>query len=84
MADNTAKRVKKVIAQECGLSCKDITNKTLFLPNNKFTYFDCMGALYTLQHEFHIELPEAEYKKYKTVGSLVRCIIKRVKEEKSK
>lgn len=77
MADRTCQEIRKVIAQECG--ARHITNSTKFMNNKDFSYFECVGALYTLQHKFDVKLPESDYDKYKTVGSLTRCIIKQIR-----
>ena len=79
MADRTSQKIKTVIAKECGIPRELITNKTRFMSNTDFSYFECMGALYTLQHKFHVYLPESDYYKYSTVGSLTRCIINQLK-----
>lgn len=79
MKDNTSKKVKMIIAQECGIDRKSITNKMKFMSNQTLSYFDCMGAMYTLQHKMHVSLPESSYYKYATVGGLVRDITRQLK-----
>ena len=75
----TSKKVRKIVAKECGLAPKSVTNKTDFMGGQKIRYFDCMGALFALQHEFHVSLPESSYQKYTTVGGLVRDIVRQLK-----
>ncbi len=84
MADKVFQRVKTVIAKECGVPSNLINSKTQFMSNTNFSYFECVGALYTLQHKFKVKLPESDYDKYKTVGSLTRCIIKQLKDNSNK
>ena len=79
MVDNTAQRIKMIIAKEFGLKPKSVTNQTQFMSNPNFSYFCCLDALYTLQHKFRVELPESDYDQYKTVGSLTRCIVNQLK-----
>ena len=62
MANKTSQEIKKIIAQECGE--ERVTNSTQFMTNKKFSYFECVGALYTLQHTFGVKLPESDYDKY--------------------
>jgi len=76
MKANISKTVKSVIAQECGINRRSISNRTPFMSNQKLPYFDCVGALFVLQNKFHVSLPEADYYKYKTVGNLIKNIIR--------
>ena len=82
MPKNVSQRVYRIIAQECGVKPKSITGKTLFMSNPNFSYFDVVAALYTLQHKLHVSLPESDYGKYATVGSLTRNIIGQLKKQK--
>lgn len=74
MQKNVSQQVYRVIAQECGVKPKTITAGTLFMSNPKFSYFDVVGTLYTLQKKFDVKLPESDYDKYETVGGLTRYI----------
>lgn len=76
MSENVSKQVKSIIAKECGVKRKFINNNTLFMSGQSFSYFDCMSVLFSLQHKFHVQLPESDYYKYKTVGHLIKTIIK--------
>lgn len=69
-----SKEIKKVIAKECGIALAAVHNKTLFMSDQNISYFDCVGVLYTLQHKFHVCLPESSYVKYRTVGDLIRDV----------
>lgn len=82
MPKNVSQQVYRVVAQECGEKPKNITAKTLFMSNPKFSYFEVVAALYTLQHKLHVSLPESDYGKYETVGALTRNIIKQLKMQK--
>ncbi|MFQ6760366.1 MAG: acyl carrier protein [Alphaproteobacteria bacterium] len=82
MPKNVSQQIYRVIAQECGVKAKAITGKTLFMSNPDFSYFDVVAALYTLQHELHVSLPESDYGKYETVGALTRNIIGQLKKQK--
>ena len=79
MADKVSKKVKNIVAKECGLARKFVTNKTKFMDGQNISYFDCMASLWSLQHEFHVVLPESSYQKYKTVGNLTKDIIRQLK-----
>ena len=81
MAGNVSQQIRVVIAHECGLKQKSVTSQTLFMANPSFSYFDCVSALFTLQHKLGVSLPESDYAKYNTVGSLTRCIIKQLKDK---
>ena len=74
-----SRQVKSVIATECGVKVKTITNKTEFMSSKGFQYFDCMGVLFTLQHKFNVSLPESDFGKYNTVGGLTRNIVRQLK-----
>ena len=76
--NNTSQQVKTIIAKECGLGHR-ITNQTPFMSSQVLSYFDCMGAMYTLQHKLHVSLPESKYAQYATVGGLVKDIVKQLK-----
>ncbi len=79
MAKNEmSNKIKKVIAAECGLPY--VTNKTAFMEKQTLSYFDCMAALYTLQHKFDVSLPESDFSKYATVGALTRCVLTQIKQ----
>jgi len=79
MRDNTSRTVKTIIAQECGIKRKSINNNTQFMSSKEISYFDCMGAMFTLQHKLHVSLPESKYAQYATVGGLVKDIVKQLK-----
>ena len=76
--DDTAQQVREIIAKECCVKELEpvITNKTQFMSGQRLQYFDCINALFTLQHKFHVVLPESDYRKFKTVGDLIRNIKK--------
>jgi len=76
---SVCKKVKEVIFAECDMRGQTINRNTKFMTNHGLSYFDCMNTLYTLQHVFHISLPESDFEKYKTVGGLTRCVIKQLK-----
>ena len=69
-----SKEIKKVIAQECGMTPDAVQNKTRFMSDQNISYFDCVDVLYVLQHKFHVRLPESSYIKYRTVGDLIRDV----------
>ena len=71
--------IKKEIANECGIPASAINNKTKFMANPAFSYFNCVDVLYALEHTYGIKLPESDYNKCQTVGSLARCIVEKVK-----
>lgn len=73
------KQIKEVVAAECDVPVKDVTIKTPFMGIKGPSYFECMGILYTLEHTFHVSLPEADFYKYKTVGDLTNCIVRQLK-----
>jgi len=73
------RQVKSVIAKECGIKAKSVTNKTGFMSSDGLPYFDCMVVLYTLQHRFNVSLPESDFSKYNTVGGLTKNIIRQLK-----
>ena len=77
--NNISQTIRRVIAQECGLKLKSVSRKTDFMTSTGPEYYDCMGALYTLQHIFHVDLPECKYERYNTVGGLTRDIINQLK-----
>lgn len=79
MQDNTSQTIRTIIAKECGVKRRFITNKTNFMASQTLKYFDCMNAMYTLQHKFHVNLPESNYAKYTTVGDLIRDVNRQLK-----
>ena len=50
------------------------------MDKSDITYFECVDALYTLEHKLHVKLPESNYHKYATVGGLVRDIFRQLKK----
>lgn len=81
MSDNTSQKVRSIIAKECGVNRKFITNNTQFMSGQTISYFDCVDAMFVLQHKLHVSLPESNYKKYKTVGALIKDITKQLKSK---
>ena len=80
MRNNSIQRqIKNIIATECGIKVKSVTNKTKFMSSKGLPYFDCMGILYTLQHKFNVSLPESDFAKYDTVGGLTKNIVRQLK-----
>ena len=79
MSDKVSNKIKAVIAKECGIKRKYVTDKTAFFGGQKISYFDCMSAMFVLQHQFHVTLPESNYGKYRTVGGLKNDIIRQLK-----
>ena len=71
-------QICRIIARECG---QNIKLGTPFVDNKDITYWDMVGALYTLQHVFKVKLPESDYVNYKTVGNLTNCIVAKVKSK---
>lgn len=82
MSDNVSQKIRKVIAQECGLT--NVSNETKFMTRQGPDYFDCIGVLYTLQHMLHVQLPESKYQKYETVGGLTKDIIHQMRTNRAK
>lgn len=74
-------RIRRIIAQECGMTQQTVNPGTPFVDNKDITYWDMVGALYTLQHVFKVKLPESDYVNYKTVGNLTNCIVAQVKSK---
>lgn len=84
MSENTSQKIRSIIAKECGIKVKSVTNSTQFMAGQKLSYFDCMNALYLLQHKFHVELPESDYAEYKTVGNLIKQILNQQHQQRRK
>ncbi len=80
MSKNISQSVYSIIARECGIRRKNINTRTAFISNPSISYFECMGALYTLQHKFGVNLPESDFDKYATVGELTKSIIFQLKK----
>lgn len=78
-SNGISRQIKSIIATECGINAKTVTNKTEFMSSRGFSYFDCVDVLYTLQHKFHVSLPESDFAKYNTVGGLTRNIVRQLK-----
>ena len=57
-----SRQVKNIIATECGINARSVTNKTEFMSSKGLPYFDCVDVLYTLQHKFHVS--DEPYKTY--------------------
>ncbi len=74
MKGNVSQSVKKIIAKECGLSSKLITNEMPFMANRELSYFDCIDVIYDLEHKYKVRLPESDFVKYDTVGALVKIV----------
>ena len=77
--NNISQQIKSVIAAECGIKKKNLNNKTGFMSNKSISYFNCIDVLYTLEHKFHVSLPESDFVKYDTVGGLTQSIVKQLK-----
>ena len=77
--NNISQQIKSVIAAECGIKKKKLNNKTGFMSNKSISYFNVIDVLYTLEHKFHVYLPESDLVKYDTVGSLTQSIVNQLK-----
>lgn len=84
MKNNVSQTVRRVVAKECGLKFKTVSSKTQFMTQSGPAYFDCMGAMFTLQHVFRVDLPESKYQEYETVGDLTKDIIRQLKRNRTK
>ncbi len=74
-----SRQVKSIIATECGIEVKSVNNKMHFMSKSNISYFECVDALYTLEHKLHVKLPESSYYKYTTVGGVVKDIVRQLK-----
>ena len=74
-----SRQVKSIIATECGIEVKSVNNKTNFMNKSNISYFECVDALYTLEHKLHVKLPESSYYKYTTVGGVAKDIVRQLK-----
>ena len=82
MGNNTAYSIRNLIAKDCGLKRKIVTNKMPFMANDKLSYFDCVDVIYDLEHKFKVKLPESDFIKYDTVGGLIKSIVTEMKQRK--
>ena len=78
-SNGISRQVKSIIATECGIEVKSVNNKTNFMNKSNISYFECVDALYTLEHKLHVKLPESSYYKYTTVGGVVKDIVRQLK-----
>ena len=72
---NTSQTVRAIIAKECDMPIKSITNGMLFMANKNISFFSCMDILFDCEQRFHVALPEAAFQRFNTVGGLTRYII---------
>lgn len=78
-SNGISRQIKSIIATECGINAKTVTNKTEFMSSRGLSYFDCVDVLYTLEHKLHVKLPESSYYKYTTVDGVVKDIVRQLK-----
>ena len=49
-SNGISRQVKSIIATECGINAKTVTNKTEFMSTRGLSYFDCVDVLQQVTH----------------------------------
>ena len=66
-------KVVAIVAEQLGISTDDITAETT-LDDLNADSFDVVGVIMALESEFHMEIPDEDAEKIKTVGALAEYV----------
>ena len=75
-------RVKKIIAEQLGVSEGEITNESSFVDDLGADSLDTVELVMALEEEFGTEIPDEDAEKITTVQQAVEYVQSHIKEEK--
>jgi len=73
-SDDITSRVKKVIAEQLGVSEENVTDGAYFINDLGADSLDIVELIMALEDEFSIEIPDEDAEKIETVGDAIKYI----------
>jgi len=73
--DNIVERVKKIVAEQLGVSEADIKNESSFVDDLGADSLDTVELVMALEEEFECEIPDEQAEKITTVQQAVDFIL---------
>ena len=74
MAEDTFKRVVKVVCEELGVTENEVEESSVFTDDLGADSLDVVELVMALEEEFSIEIPDDDVANMKTVGNVVSYI----------
>lgn len=74
MADNVEPRVKRIVAEQLGVSEADINNESTFVDDLGADSLDTVELVMALEEEFECEIPDEEAEKITSVQQAIDYI----------
>ncbi len=74
MADNVEPRVKRIVAEQLGVSEADIKNESTFVDDLGADSLDTVELVMALEEEFECEIPDEEAEKITSVQQAIDYI----------
>jgi acyl carrier protein len=74
MTDNTADRVKKIVAEHLGVEETKVTDNANFIDDLGADSLDTVELVMAFEEEFGIEIPDESAEKITTIGKAVDYI----------
>ncbi|MCA3132021.1 MAG: acyl carrier protein [Betaproteobacteria bacterium] len=74
MADNIEPRVKRIVAEQLGVSEADIKNESTFVDDLGADSLDTVELVMALEEEFECEIPDEEAEKITSVQQAIDYI----------
>jgi acyl carrier protein len=74
MAEDIAKRVKKIIAEQLGVKEEDVNESSSFVDDLGADSLDTVELVMALEEEFGCEIPDEEAEKITTVGGAIKYV----------
>lgn len=74
MAEDTLKRVVKVVCEELGVTENEVQESSVFTDDLGADSLDVVELVMALEEEFSIDIPDDDVADMKTVGDVVKYI----------
>ncbi len=73
--DQVAEKVQDIIAKSLGVNRTEVTSGASFIDDLNADSLDVVELVMTIEQEFHIEIPDDEAEKIRTVQNAVDYIV---------